>query len=279
MFKDLEKSFPHINEWLDHYGSIEFLNVLKHHKDNFYEAHGPEYSHPDYKRLLKFKFKKHLPTIHVLDHFGFVWEDNKQYGSLKDALIDLDKFLSHWIDHETKRKKFVISIDSFVKTGQFGPIELNMHRTEIERILGRPEGYGYPRASSYYDAGIWWYGSMEIRFGRKHDKVGLIYNYSLSHIGDFAKPSRGIELTELFFFENDVLLNHKQIEEKLIKNNIKFQYYENVEYDTIDIVCESGVEIYFNKRDKVDGNYVPYSFQRSINPPEHSGFRKIENLP
>ena len=136
MFKDLIKEFPHVDNWLENHGSI----------------------------ILGLNGKS--PSVYVYDRYGFVWENQIEHESFDFAFADLDRFLPIYIENEKKRKKYTISIESFVFTGKFGPVELGISRREVEELFGLPETYlCFGDVKPHYTlADTWYYGNWEIEF-------------------------------------------------------------------------------------------------------------------
>ena len=68
-----------------------------------------------------------------------------------------------------------VSMQDFLRTGEFGPIKLGISHTELQGYLGDPKNWGpYPKAKQH--AGIWKYGDIEFHFHFKEDALVGIFS-------------------------------------------------------------------------------------------------------
>lgn len=68
--------------------------------------------------------------------------------------------------------KITVSMQDFLRTGEFGPVRLGMSRGQLRGLLGEPEGWG-PSPQAKHNAGIWKYGDVE--FYLNEDFLWLIF--------------------------------------------------------------------------------------------------------
>lgn len=238
----LAKHFPNIYQWLKgKAGEIKQYDIEAIKQDSEYRLAS------DY-----FNF---LPTLIAQDRYGFVWENERDYASLEQAYAWFEKFLSDWPEKYGLNSKQQISIESFVKKASFGPIRLNMSKTEIERVFGPPDYYYNPLIFGYKKATIWKYGEMEFQFNPDSERLTAIDNNDLQYHQSFASESRSFELTDLFFFKGEKPLAQRELEKKLLDINLKFHYFKSVDWDAIKISLENGIEIIFEAEE--DGSYSP----------------------
>ncbi len=59
-----------------------------------------------------------------------------------------------------------IDFRDFLKTGQFGPVQLGMTQDEVRQLLGNPQDWG---------GQIWKYDEMEFHFGDQERRLWLIW--------------------------------------------------------------------------------------------------------
>lgn len=59
--------------------------------------------------------------------------------------------------------KITVSMQEFLRTGEFGPVRLEMSRGQLRGLLGEPAGWG-PSPKAKHNAGIWKYGDVEFYF-------------------------------------------------------------------------------------------------------------------
>ncbi|GEM_PF-6002990 len=74
-----------------------------------------------------------------------------------------------------------VSIEEFIKTGQFGEIKLGLTRHEVIEILGDPSNWGGHKY--FMQAGIWVYGLFEFHFEAKKTDSNLHMIFT-DHISD-----------------------------------------------------------------------------------------------
>ena len=75
--------------------------------------------------------------------------------------------------------KIAVSMQDFLRTGEFGPVSLGLTRRQLRDCLGNPEDWGpYPKAEQH--AAIWKYGDVEFFFHFQEDALGGIF---ADHIG------------------------------------------------------------------------------------------------
>ncbi len=55
-----------------------------------------------------------------------------------------------------------ISMQDFLRTGEFGPVRLEMSRGQLRGLLGEPENWG--PSPTKHEAGLWKYGDVEFHF-------------------------------------------------------------------------------------------------------------------
>lgn len=241
-FNPLAKDFPNIYQWLKgKAGEIKQYDIEAIKQDSEYRLAS------DY-----FNF---LPTLIASDQDGFVWENERDYASLEQAYTWFEKFLSDWPGKYGLNSKQQISIESFVKKASFGPIRLNMSKSEIENIFGHPECFYNPIIFGHKKATIWKYGEMEFQFCPDSDQLRVIENHTIKYRESFASESRAIELTDLFFYEGDKLLTQQELEQKLLDAHINFCYYKSVDWDAYKMSLENDIEIFFEA--EKDGSYSP----------------------
>lgn len=66
--------------------------------------------------------------------------------------------------------KVNVSMQDFLRTGEFGPVRLGLSRRQLRGLLGEPEDWGvFPRAK--HNATIWKYGDIEFHFHFREDAL------------------------------------------------------------------------------------------------------------
>ena len=68
--------------------------------------------------------------------------------------------------------KVSVSMQDFLRTGEFGPVCLGISRRQVRGHLGEPEDWG-PAPRAKHNAGIWKYGDIEFHFSG--DALWLIF--------------------------------------------------------------------------------------------------------
>ena len=68
--------------------------------------------------------------------------------------------------------KITVSMQDFLRTGEFGPVRLGMLRGQIRSLLGEPEDWG-PSPRAKHNVGIWKYGDIEFHFNE--DVLWLLF--------------------------------------------------------------------------------------------------------
>ena len=68
--------------------------------------------------------------------------------------------------------KVSVSMQGFLRTGEFGPVRLGISRRQLRGHLGEPEDWG-PAPKAKHNAGIWKYGEIEFHFNG--DTLWLIF--------------------------------------------------------------------------------------------------------
>ncbi len=90
--------------------------------------------------------------------------------------------------------KITVSMQDFLRTGEFGPVRLEMSRGQLRGQLGEPEGWG-PTPRAKHNAGIWKYGDIEFYFHHKADTLVMIF---ADHVGEL-KGGKAIDLDPWVF--------------------------------------------------------------------------------
>lgn len=67
-----------------------------------------------------------------------------------------------------------ISLEEFLRTGRFGPVEVGMHELDVEKWLGVTEWKGGETRKHRHPC-IWKYGSIEFHFDHETRCVWLIF--------------------------------------------------------------------------------------------------------
>ncbi len=70
--------------------------------------------------------------------------------------------------------KIAVSMQDFLRTGQFGPVRLGLSRRQLRGLLGEPENWG-PTPRAQHNAGIWKYGDIEFFFHFQEDTLTTIF--------------------------------------------------------------------------------------------------------
>ena len=243
-FKALSKDFPKIYQWL----GGKKCEILEYDIQEIKES-------PDYD-LFKDYFN-FLPALIAYDSYGFLWENEREYSSLEQAYSWFEEFLASWLSERMEYKKHIISIASFVKEAHFGPVQLDMTKTEIENLFGRPEIYITPCIFGYKKALEWKYAWIEFHFGPESEKLEAIHIHHTQNKQSFQYESRAFELTDIFFFDGERPLTIKELERKLLDANIDFSYFILEEYGDLKVRLENDIQIYFDENK--DGLYIPSS--------------------
>jgi len=68
--------------------------------------------------------------------------------------------------------KVSVSMQDFLRTGEFGPVRLGISRRQLRDHLGEPENWG-PAPRAKHNASIWKYGDIEFHFNG--DTLWLIF--------------------------------------------------------------------------------------------------------
>ena len=148
--------------------------------------------------------------------------------------------------------KFKVDIRDFLRTGNFGPIQLGMTRSQVELLLGKPESWGgqYPEHSreqfeqyaSYNDYPIWEYDAMEFHFG---DDRKLLYLIHCDHLDQLQSNGNTFTLDRWVFEANPP--TREQVELALKEEKINYSDKRPDWFGTL--VLSSGVEISYEYDD------------------------------
>ena len=132
--------------------------------------------------------------------------------------------------------KINISMQDFLRTGEFGPVFLGMSRGQIRGLLGAPEDWG-PAPRAKHNAGIWKYGDIEFHFSG--DTLWLIFADDVEEL----KGGRTIDLDSWVFNEAATV---KQVLRDLEKAHIPCQRIDwKLDNSTERFQVGVGVELIF----------------------------------
>ncbi len=98
--------------------------------------------------------------------------------------------------------KITVSMQDFLRTGEFGPVRLGMSRGQIRGLLGEPEEWG-PSPRAKHNAGIWKYGDIEFYFHHKEDTLVTIF---ADHVEEL-KGGRAIDI-DPWIFKGSATVRH-----------------------------------------------------------------------
>jgi hypothetical protein len=70
--------------------------------------------------------------------------------------------------------KIAVSMQDFLRTGEFGVVSLGLTRRQLRGCLGEPEQWG-PAPRAKHNAGVWKYGDIEFFFHFREDVLVGIF--------------------------------------------------------------------------------------------------------
>ena len=128
-----------------------------------------------------------------------------------------------------------VSLQEFIRTGKFGPIELGMGRAQVETILGAPDAWTAQENKA--DASIWKYGDVEFYF--QNHALWMIF------MDDFTVPNGGSKIgLEPWIIGGQLTLSRAEKEPKLAAiayQKTDFSYKEN----GVRLIAKSGATLAF----------------------------------
>jgi hypothetical protein len=142
------------------------------------------------------------------------------------------------------------SLRDFVASGSLGSIELGMNQRRIEEILGSPPVLSAPDGSVAF-ARIWKYGSIELHFLERDDRLSLIFS---DDFVDF-RGGGGLELDAWILRPG---LERRVAEEQLSSAAITYQIRPYPYADESDeLVTGAGVSLLFGDKPGVASTARP----------------------
>ena len=102
--------------------------------------------------------------------------------------------------------KVSVSMQDFLRTGEFGPVRLGISRRQLRGHLGEPEDWG-PAPRAKHNAAIWKYGDIEFHFHFREDSLVGIF-------ADGVEELRGGGAIDL----DPWVLNGAALEEQVLKD-------------------------------------------------------------
>jgi hypothetical protein len=143
-----------------------------------------------------------------------------------------------------------ISLQEFIKTGHFGPVNACVTRTGLRTLLGPPDDFGCPPTSED-KAGIWKYGDMEFHFDSEKDdaRLFLVFSDALEREGvDVLHGGKRIDL-DTWIIRRD--LKQEELEQALFTSGLPFRCHvpSYDERQTL-VETEAGVTVgFYHERD------------------------------
>ena len=131
-----------------------------------------------------------------------------------------------------------VSMQDFLRTGEFGPVRLGLTRDQLRGYLGAPEDWGpTPKAERY--AQIWKYGDIEFH---SHFKEDALVSLFADHVGTL-RGGRAIDL-DPWVLNGDALVG--QVLKSLTLAQIPYQRIPwALDDDTERYLVGAGVELLF----------------------------------
>jgi hypothetical protein len=135
-----------------------------------------------------------------------------------------------------------ISLEDFLRTGRFGPVEVGMHELDVQKWLGVTEMKGGESRKHRHPA-LWCYGSIEFHFDPETRCLWLIFT------DHFATPLTGGDTFELDAWILSGNLTRAEAEEHLRAAGIPYQLRPYAgDKDAQEIVTAGEVSLIFRER-------------------------------
>ena len=164
-----------------------------------------------------------------------------------------------------------IDFRDFLKTGQFGPVQLGMTQDEVRQLLGNPQDWGgqFPwktnelgqNATSDDSYPIWKYDEMEFHFGDQERRLWLIW---CDHLDLLKSDGKVFQLFRWVF--ETVPLSREKLEQGLTSEGIDYTV-KDLKYHG-QLMLASGVEISY-EYDSAIVSGIGISNQAYIGHPDH----------
>jgi hypothetical protein len=132
-----------------------------------------------------------------------------------------------------------VSLEAFVRTGSFGPVQLGMSRAQIQELFGPPVDVGC-RSRKYPRPVCWFYGDVELHFQQREDVLWLI------HLEDFQVPTaEGNLQLDPWIFRG--AMPRAEVEQQLTACGIAFQQITGAsQTTTTTLIAGARVQLLFS---------------------------------